>query len=399
MQPSLTQHGTADFTRTEIGAHLKRMFSSSAFASSKRCQDFLRYVVEQSLDGGAESIKERTIAADVFGRGGTYEPSEDSGVRVKAGEVRKRLALYYDSEGAGEVIRIELPLGNYAPVFHRLPVPETAHPKINRQRVTLIAAGATLAFIALITLWPREAAIERFWAPVWNRGEPVTLCLPIRETYYLMGDAVTAFRDKNLTQSRSRSGDSVYQIPVAQIGSKGVLGGIGDSQGLANLAAFCTRNRRRYNVKVVDDTSFADLRKNSTVLLGAFSSRWTLEVCKDLRFVFDGTGDKARIVDTRQPGRFWSPKNPETNAITEEDYAVIGRVYDVKSGQVVVIAAGITTFGTQSAAEFITDPVLVEQLVSGAPAKWESKNVQAVIHTKVIGKTPGKPRIVSAHFW
>ena len=92
-------------------------FSCHEFQSSKRSQDFIRYVVEHTLTGRADMLKERTIGIDVFGRSTSYEPSDDATVRVKAGDVRKRLGLYYAGQGAQDPVRIEFPAGTYVPEF------------------------------------------------------------------------------------------------------------------------------------------------------------------------------------------------------------------------------------------------------------------------------------------
>src|SRR5713101_703163 len=96
---------------------LDRVLQSHGFRASRRSQDFLRYVVERTLEGQADSLKERTIGVDVFSRSASYDPSDDATVRVKAGEVRKRLSVYYATEGQHEEIRIELPAGTYVPEF------------------------------------------------------------------------------------------------------------------------------------------------------------------------------------------------------------------------------------------------------------------------------------------
>ena len=83
-----------------IRAELNQVLQSQGFRSSKRSQDFLRYVVERTLEGQADTLKERTIGIDVFGRSSAYDPSDDATVRVKAGEVRKRLGLFTRARGA-----------------------------------------------------------------------------------------------------------------------------------------------------------------------------------------------------------------------------------------------------------------------------------------------------------
>jgi hypothetical protein len=120
-----------------IREELQRVLASHEFRSTKRSQDFLRYVVENTLDGHADILKERTIGIDVFARPASYDPSDDATVRVKAGDVRKRLGLYYATEGVRDPVRIELPAGTYVPEFHPMhleaeiqaPAPATVVPE------------------------------------------------------------------------------------------------------------------------------------------------------------------------------------------------------------------------------------------------------------------------------
>src|SRR5260370_20560092 len=129
-KPATSNGVPEELPHESIRGALHRVLQSQGFRSSRRSQDFLRYVVERTLEGQAESLKERTIGIDVFGRTAEYDPSDDATVRVKAGEVRKRLSLYYANEGQADEIRIGLPAGTYVPEFHAgaaesKPVPET----------------------------------------------------------------------------------------------------------------------------------------------------------------------------------------------------------------------------------------------------------------------------------
>src|SRR5579871_2587409 len=83
-----------ELTGPRIREELDRILASPEFRTSKRSQEFLRYVVEHTLQGESDLLKERTIGVDVFGRPADYDPSDDATVRVRAGEVRKRLGLY-----------------------------------------------------------------------------------------------------------------------------------------------------------------------------------------------------------------------------------------------------------------------------------------------------------------
>src|SRR6202789_1744286 len=94
-------------TEEQVREELTRVLASHEFRSSKRSQEFLRFVVEHTLRGAADILKERAIGIEVFGRPTSYDPSDDATVRVKAGEVRKRLGIYYSTQGAANALRIE----------------------------------------------------------------------------------------------------------------------------------------------------------------------------------------------------------------------------------------------------------------------------------------------------
>jgi hypothetical protein len=111
----------------EIRTHLKQILASKAFRGSRRCQEFLSYVVERSLSGEFSEIKERMLGICIFDRDAGYDTSSDSIVRVTATDVRKRLLRYYEAIPAS-ALRIELPPGSYIPEFHHVAAEPKASP-------------------------------------------------------------------------------------------------------------------------------------------------------------------------------------------------------------------------------------------------------------------------------
>jgi TolB-like protein/tetratricopeptide (TPR) repeat protein len=97
--------------------HLKEVIAGNAFAGSKRAQDFLQLIVEHALAGRFDSLRERMIGAEMFGRPINYDTANDAVVRVKATEVRKKLAQHYQESTGQPKVRIELPPGSYVPRF------------------------------------------------------------------------------------------------------------------------------------------------------------------------------------------------------------------------------------------------------------------------------------------
>jgi TolB-like protein len=113
-----------------IRDHLKEVIASRAFAGSKRAQDFLQLIVEHALAGRFDSLRERMIGAEMFGRSIDYDTANDAVVRVKATEVRRKLAQFYQESEKKTTVRIELPIGSYVPKFQwesvEIPAPLSA---------------------------------------------------------------------------------------------------------------------------------------------------------------------------------------------------------------------------------------------------------------------------------
>ncbi|HET8580028.1 MAG TPA: DPP IV N-terminal domain-containing protein, partial [Nitrospiraceae bacterium] len=110
-----------------VRQELDRILASPAFANSPRMSRFLRFVVEETIEGRSDGIKEYAIALEVFQKSQNYDPQADSTVRTEASKLRSRLGRYYEAEGRDDAVIISIPKGGYVPVFeirqHDLPVP------------------------------------------------------------------------------------------------------------------------------------------------------------------------------------------------------------------------------------------------------------------------------------
>src|SRR5579883_16369 len=185
------QGSQAPIPRKEIEVELEAVLQSAEFRGSKRCQEFLRFVVDETLNGLPNGLKERTIGIGVFGREAAYDTNEDGTVRIKASEVRKRLTLYYAGTGKDSAMRIELPIGSYVPTFSRIraaaaesePMLPTevgpsktseAPPQGRRLPIVTAAILATAILSVAAWLWVnhRASALEQFWGPVLQSPAP-----------------------------------------------------------------------------------------------------------------------------------------------------------------------------------------------------------------------------------
>jgi len=166
------------------------MLESALFRRSKRCGMLLQYVVEETLEGRSENLKERAIGISVFGRKPTYDTNEDPIVRTTAVEVRKRIAQYYHETGHDSAVQIELTSGSYVPQFYAPAATRTPRPLVKveepRHRSTrtlvvtaIIVTAAVLAALAIV--WARGASesrspLDAFWAPL-SRSDTVILAM------------------------------------------------------------------------------------------------------------------------------------------------------------------------------------------------------------------------------
>lgn len=98
-----------------VRAELDKILTSDGFATAERLSRFLRFIVEQALEG--HPVKETVVGMEVFGRKPSYDPRPDGVVRVEAVKLRSRLKAYYKAEGANDPVRIDLPKGGYLPTF------------------------------------------------------------------------------------------------------------------------------------------------------------------------------------------------------------------------------------------------------------------------------------------
>jgi len=103
--------------RDAILRELQAVLASPHFCNSKRYPALLQYIVENTLAGKSELLKERTLGVEVFDRPPSYDTNTDTVVRYTAGEVRKRLSLYYHELDRKPAIQISLPAGSYIPEF------------------------------------------------------------------------------------------------------------------------------------------------------------------------------------------------------------------------------------------------------------------------------------------
>jgi len=397
-------------------AHLEAVLASPVFRTSKRCQELLRFVVENAVLGRVDLLKERTIGVEVFSRPPHYEPSEDAIVRVNANEVRKRLAQYYLAAGR-QGVWIELPAGSYVPEFHfgppAEPAPAPALPQPpeapawrgffeRRWRRWPAAAGvlAAAAALGVLFFWQRKTPVEEFWAPMWAGDKAPLVSVPIGSVTLLSPRLQEELARQNPPFSKPvLAGPGEIEILPEQVVNRLTASCILD------LALFIQRHGRTPEIRFNPQMSLEDLRSRPVVLIGAFNNPWTLDLGREGRFVFERQDEPNQAIfaiqDRKDAARRWRVYGQPRfgYASPEVDYAIVTRIFEPSTRQPLISAAGVTQRGTRAAVEFITNPVYWQELARTAPKDWKRRNLQVVLQTNVVGGTPKPPRVLATHFW
>lgn len=428
--------GTHEIPVTLIQHTLTQIFHSAPFRSSKQCQQLLQYIVDQTLAGHGEALKERLIGVNVFGRCPDYDTNEDPIVRARAGEVRKRLAQFYLGDGSQSAVRIEISPGSYHATFTELPrspavpLPESirapaepekaeyahlaplheVHDGTHKVRAIQIKiwlallACATLGvgFAFLILIRP-VAPIDLFWKPFIDSPNPVLLYSGANPVYMMSADFLNRYEATHHMDSIEREGRE-FVVPISRdmklepgdlVAFKNDFITLGDLTANVQIASLLTLHQKKFDLRCGGDVAFGDLLQSPTILIGAFNNSLTMELTGDLPFTFDRG---LTISDHTNLKRKWSPVYSQDGGIAV-DYAIVTRIPHSKTGKALITVAGITQSGTRAAAEFITSPELIQALVNSAPKDWESKNLELVLQTKVVNDIPTNPTLVASRYW
>lgn len=410
-------------TEQEIRSQLERILVSTPFRSSKRHPRFLRFVVDKTLSGKAEDIKERVIGVEVFDREIHYDLSSDPIVRVAAGEIRKRLAQYYIQPGHERELRIELPPGSYVPTFYRTcgvddgPVDEALKPDPGIQTFSLsngrigsefavpasgsathdvdtgkrnqiwiaVALAAVILLVAISAnfAWLHEhrhsGDLDVFWQPLLSTGSDTILC--IGDLNYLIAD-----QSPTLPQDVNRMFAAHDHVSAK------------DTAALTRIVGFMGGSGRYGSLLLADNATLTDLRSEPAVIIGAFNNHWTGELLSKYRFQFlrDTASQIGSIRDTHSPTQAsWRIDLRSPPAEVHKDYAVVSRIKSPITEQTELIIAGIGPSGTVAASEFVTNPRYFNEFVKLAPMGWEKHDVEIVITTDVIGERPAPPHVLA----
>ena len=411
----------------EIRQQLRSILRSTSFQGSRRCQQFLEYACEKALDGDTAALKERAIAVQVFGRRPETALGDDTIVRVGAREVRKRLAQFYVSpDGLSAPVHINLPPGSYVPEFSCAsefrPTPlrdEIAEEPVNapievrrRSRSGIWVAVAAVAAIGALAIATRTAtrgdarthAFRVFWEPVFRSADPLLIAVghPI---VYQPSHRIAMLNAQRLGPEPYPMQREI-QLPPREIDGSDMVPvlnqfiGFGDMVAANETTQMLARRGKKVRVALASSLNFAEFRGSNAYLIGSLTNHWTMELSQNWPFQFGWTErqDAAIRDTTSRTEKQWTVVS-NGDGLTPDDYSLICRVRDSPTGGLLIVAAGLKQFGTEAAGRIITDPESFGAILEKLSPGWADRNLQIVVHVRVIGNSPARPELTAWRVW
>jgi hypothetical protein len=248
--------------------------------------------------------------------------------------------------------------------------------------------------------------LQKFWSPALSSTEPVLICLAKPSVYR---PSVKLYQRHSKTPEKFlghfarlsqrpdlQPDDKLMWNDMVEYPDYGLA--VGDVYTAIRLSALFGQIGKKNQVRIGDNYSFEDLRNSPAVVIGAFNNRWTMQMTSNLHFAFVDEGDQSLIREEGPSGRRWYSKT-DSNGKALEDYAVVTRLLNSATGQFVLIVAGIKSYGTQAAGEFVSSPEYLQKALQKAPPDWEGRNVQIVLETPVTDGLPGPLQVVAIYVW
>src|SRR5579862_2032327 len=406
--------GTAVTEREALHSQIEKLNRSEVLHGSESLCKLLRYLGEHSLDSPGTPLKEYQIATEVFGRPPDFDSRVDSTVRVQTGRLRSKLAEYYAGEGALDRLVIEIPKGAYSLTYHTRPAPESPAPPVVTPvspprpprpyplswfflSIVIGAIVVVILSIAVTRLMPAlpagvtdppAPAVRAFWGGFLNAQEAP---LVVYSNAEFVGRPETGLRYYDATL------DSGKQILDHYTG-------VGEVMAVHDLDRVFGSLQQTIRIKRGRLLTWDDAKTSDLIFIGSPSENLSLrELPGTQDFVFARKPDAPRKGDlmisnlhpgASEPAAFLASEPPIT-----EDYALVTLTSGLNPNRRVLILAGITTFGTQAAVEFVCRAARLDELTAklGPGARRHVPPFEALLRVKVSGGVPVSSELLSVH--
>lgn len=412
-----------EITTQTVQAEVEKIFASQTLRGKETLRSLLSYLVQKTLNGSTETLKEYTIGVEVFGKPETYDPQEDASVRVQVGRLRQKLEEYYRTEGAQDALVIELPKRQFALLFHERPVEVSAVPPEDVKKDTpdsppaapdsprkiswpSLLAGA----LAVALLWagwsllkPREQVrpvtvaasneLTELWQPFLQSERPITMAMTMRPFLrydrgvireWNLNTLDEAARDERLRELKEML-KTEHLVPWEKTYTS-----FGEATGIFLLTRLFDGHQRELQLKRQDVLTWEDLAVQNVIFVGSGKSGMFERI--PVQMAFEQKNNSILNLQP-QPGEaaeFRTPTPAPKDFIQQEDYALISVVPGLHGKGQIIAFGGASSSGLWAAVEFMTEPRYARELLAKLkkPTGKLPRHYQVVIHARFQSLVP-----------
>jgi len=367
---------------------IQRMVSSKTFKTSEVHRNLLTYLAEKSLSGEAQSLKEYTVGLDVFGKPSSYDPRQESVVRMHVGRLRQKLTEYYRTEGTDDTIVVDLPKGGFALTFATKPVvvePEAAPPPVAPARTTSYREITLAALLAIALVVAGYFAI-RLLKVQETSGTSAVASAPAwtPELQELWAPLLSSDRPLMVTLATGAS----------SAGTPSSVTGVGTANAAFLLGQFL--GQRKHNVFPIrsDLLSMGEIAMGDVIFVGSTVGKPQIQAIPPTDPAFILTPDGVRIV---KPAPGEQPflkdeilRGAQGGQDVEESHALISNLPGLYGNGSILYLEGNQVASVMGAVQALTDPDLARQLVARlkAPNAKLPRYYQVVLRVRAMDETP-----------
>jgi hypothetical protein len=409
----------------ESRTQVERILQSRIFRTSEVLRHLFAYLVERSLDGTADSLKEYTIGLDALGKPASFDPRQESVVRMHTARLRQKLAEYYRTEGVDDPVIVDMPKGGFRITFEARPrvVEPVAVPEIPirvsepagrwRRREIVLATALVIATCCAVffmtRLWRAETngksslmagatwtpALRELWDPLLSSSRRLVVCVAtplfvkvpgfgvVREPSTNDWDDVPGSRKLSSLEGALRAGISEPSYGYTEVGT---------ATGAFVLGQFLAPRKQDVLITRANVLSWPEIAEDNVIFLGpATGIHQTEDIPTEAQLVLDPTG--IRNLSPR-PGEsaFIADHPAEGGAEGGESYALISRVPAMNGPGAILMLSGNQISSVMGGVRAFPTPELAQMLVSRL--KTASGNIpkyfQVVLSVKAMDDVPVK---------
>jgi hypothetical protein len=318
-------------------AQIQRILQSKAFRTSEVHRNLLTYLAEKSLEGTADALKEYTVGLDVFAKPASFDPRQESAVRMHVARLRQKLAEYYRTEGADDAVIVDLPKGGFKMTFELRPASTNreipAQPKHRRQLLLGLGLALAIAVASFLgfRLWrvqpAPDGALQQLWAPLLSSNRPLMLCLAT-----LRGPEVGSF----------------YGFT-----------GVGTASGAFLLGQFLATRKQSVLLTRSDMLSMPEVTMDNVIFLGPSTANRQIQALSAGQPIVLEPGGIRNL--NPRPGE---PAFVADSSANDESHALISLMPGIYGHGELLYFSGNQIASVMAAVQAFTDPTLARTLVS-----------------------------------